>query len=399
MLPRDPQDFGWLVDNFAASTPGVTHALIVSADGLPLIAAGGMSPDLADPLAAMTSGIISLGNNIAGKVGERGCEQVMLKFSSGHYLFMSIGSLAGFAVLVRDGANLGVVAHQMAQLVDAAEYKRPGQLPDGGVLVVGTGQSGCQIAEDLHLAGRRVHLAVGSAPRVARRYRGRDVVAWLDEMGYYARGIDEFADADAVRFRANHYVTGRDGGHDIDLRAFALEGMELYGRLQKVRSGHLEFGDDLRRNLDAADAVSEGIKDSIDAFIAQRGIAAPPEERYTPVWEPSDGRRTLDGEALSAVVWSTGFGRDHRWIDVPVFDGKGYPTHHRGVTSCPGLYFLGLPWQHTWGSGRFCGVAADAEYLTRRITGGGRGDVRWISGTPVSTYPADDDWVAPRTVA
>ncbi|RSM46428.1 MSMEG_0569 family flavin-dependent oxidoreductase [Amycolatopsis balhimycina DSM 5908] len=282
----------------------------------------------------------------------------------------------------------------------SAEYRNPAQLPDGEVLVVGTGQSGCQIAEDLHLAGRRVHLAVGAAPRVARHYRGRDVVAWLDEMGYYARGIDEFADADAVRFRANHYVTGRDGGHDIDLRAFATEGMQLYGRLHTIRSGQLSFADDLRRNLDAADTVSEGIKDSIDAFIAQRGIAAPREARYKPVWEPPEGPRTLDVEALSAVVWSTGFGRDHRWIDVPVFDGKGYPTHHRGVTSCPGLYFLGLPWQHTWGSGRFCGVAADAEYLTRRITGVGRGaDVRWLSGTPVSTYPADDDWVAPRTVA
>ncbi|HTI20120.1 MAG TPA: MSMEG_0569 family flavin-dependent oxidoreductase [Kutzneria sp.] len=287
----------------------------------------------------------------------------------------------------------------VAQL-HSAEYRNPAQLPAGEVLVVGTGQSGCQIAEDLHLAGRRVHLAVGSAPRVARRYRGRDVVAWLDEMGYYARGIDEFADADTVRFRANHYVTGRDGGHDIDLRAFAAEGMQLYGRLARVRGGQLEFADDLRRNLDAADAVSEGIKDSIDAFIAQRGIVAPREERYKPVWEPVDGPRTLDAQALSAVVWSTGFGRDHRWIDVPVFNGTGYPTHHRGVTSCPGLYFLGLPWQHTWGSGRFCGVAADAEYLTRRITGGGRGaDVRWISGTPVSTYPADDDWAAPRTVA
>ncbi|MGW4058046.1 MSMEG_0569 family flavin-dependent oxidoreductase [Amycolatopsis sp. NPDC004747] len=282
----------------------------------------------------------------------------------------------------------------------SAEYRNPAQLPDGEVLVVGTGQSGCQIAEDLHLAGRRVHLAVGSAPRVARRYRGRDVVAWLDEMGYYARGIDEFADADAVRFRANHYVTGRDGGHDIDLRAFAADGMQLYGRLQSVRSGQLAFADDLRRNLDAADAVSEGIKDSIDSFVAQRGIEAPREDRYKPVWEPAAGARTLDAEALSAVVWSTGFGRDHRWIDVPVFDGKGYPTHHRGVTSCPGLYFLGLPWQHTWGSGRFCGVAADAEYLARRITDVGRGgDVRWLSGTPVSTYPADDDWVAPRTVA
>ena len=129
-LPRDPQDFGWLVDNFAASTPGVMHALIVSADGLPLITAGGMSPDLADPLAAMTSGIISLGNNIAGKVGEAGCDQVMLKFPSGHFLFMGIGSLAGFAVLVREGANIGVVAHQMAQLVDAVGHVLTPQLRD-----------------------------------------------------------------------------------------------------------------------------------------------------------------------------------------------------------------------------------------------------------------------------
>ncbi len=128
--PRDPQDFGWLVDNFALSTPGVTHALIVSADGLPLIAAGGMSPDLADPLAAMTSGIISLGNNIASKVGETGCDQVMLKFPTGHFLFMSIGNLAGFAVLVREGANLGVIAHQMAQLVDAVGHVLTPQLRD-----------------------------------------------------------------------------------------------------------------------------------------------------------------------------------------------------------------------------------------------------------------------------
>jgi len=130
MPPPDPHDFGWLIDNFAASTPGVTHALIVSSDGLPLIAAAGMSPDLADPLAAMTSGIISLGNNIASKVGEAGCDQVMLKFPSGHFLFMSIGSLAGFAVLVREGTNLGVVAHQMAQLVDAVGHVLTPQLRD-----------------------------------------------------------------------------------------------------------------------------------------------------------------------------------------------------------------------------------------------------------------------------
>jgi len=126
----EPQDFGWLVDNFARSTPGVTHALIVSSDGLPLITSADLAPDLADPLAAMTSGIISIGNNIAGQVGEPGCEQVMLKFPSGHFLFMGIGNLAGFAVLVEEGANLGVVGHQMARLVDSVGHLLTPQLRD-----------------------------------------------------------------------------------------------------------------------------------------------------------------------------------------------------------------------------------------------------------------------------
>lgn len=154
--------------------------------------------------------------------------------------------------------------------------------------MVGTGQSGCQIAEDLHLAGRQVHLAVGSAPRVARFYRGRDCVAWLDEMGHYAKSIDDFDDAGAVRMRVNHYVTGRDGGRDIDLRAFARDGMRLYGRLTEVTGTALEFADDLKVNLDHADAVAEGIKDAIDAHITAHGIAAPDEPRYVPVWEPDD---------------------------------------------------------------------------------------------------------------
>jgi putative flavoprotein involved in K+ transport len=286
--------------------------------------------------------------------------------------------------------------------VHSAQYRNPGQLPAGDVLVVGTGQSGCQIAEDLHLAGRQVHLSVGSAPRVARRYRGRDVVAWLEDMGYYRKAISEFTDADAVRFRANHYVTGRDGGHDIDLRAFARDGMRLYGRLSGARGSTLTFERDLRRNLDAADATSEGIKDSIDAFITAAGLAAPAEARYVPVWIPPEepGQLDLREAGITAVVWSTGFGPDYRWIQVPVFDGRGYPTHLRGVTSCPGLYFLGLPWQHTWGSGRLGGVGADAGYLARQIaTFATRQEVRWIAGTPASTYPSDDDWIAPRTVA
>ncbi|WP_432839611.1 MSMEG_0569 family flavin-dependent oxidoreductase [Dactylosporangium sp. CA-092794] len=279
----------------------------------------------------------------------------------------------------------------------SAQYRNPQQLPEGAVLVVGTGQSGCQIAEDLHLAGREVHLAVGGAPRAARRYRGRDTLAWLSEMGHYDKGIGEFGDADAVRLRANHYMTGRDGGRDIDLRRFATEGMRLYGRLRSVEAGRARFAADLEANLDAADAVAEGIKDAIDAYLAAHGIDAPPEARYTPLWRPGEPPAELDLDGIAAVVWSTGFHRDHRWIEVPVFDGRGYPTHERGVTGCPGLYFLGLPWLHTWGSGRFAGVARDAAYLARQITATRRRQitegVSWLAGTPTETYP-DLEWAA-----
>ncbi|MFD3924557.1 MSMEG_0569 family flavin-dependent oxidoreductase [Streptomyces sp. NPDC058614] len=253
--------------------------------------------------------------------------------------------------------------------IHSSRYRNPSQLPDGAVLVVGTGQSGCQIAEDLHLAGRQVHLAVGSAPRVARFYRGRDCVAWLDEMGHYAKGIDSFDDVSAVRMRVNHYVTGRDGGRDIDLRAFARDGMRLYGRLTGIDGGILEFADDLKVNLDRADAVADGIKDAIDAHITAQGVPAPDEARYIPVWEPAEQPAALDlAEArITSVIWSTGFTRDHRWIEIPVFDGRGYPMHWRGVTSTPGLYFLGLPWQYSWGSGRFEAVGRDAEFLADHI--------------------------------
>lgn len=128
--PRDPREFGWLVDNFATSTPGVSHAVIVSSDGLLLYASGSMSADIADPLSAMTSGMISLGHSIADLVGQDGCDQIMLKFPAGHFLFMAIGDLAGLAVLVSDGSNLGMVAHRMAQLVESVGHVLTPQMRD-----------------------------------------------------------------------------------------------------------------------------------------------------------------------------------------------------------------------------------------------------------------------------
>jgi putative flavoprotein involved in K+ transport len=257
---------------------------------------------------------------------------------------------------------------QIVQL-QSSEYRNPQALPDGAVLVVGSGQSGAQIAEDLHLAGRKVVLAVGEAPRCARFYRGRDVVDWLADMKYYDMPVQKHPLREGVRDNTNHYVTGRDGGRDIDLRKFAAEGMELYGRLDDLRDGRLHFAPNLTANLDDADDTYNRINASIDGFIEKNGIDAPPGGVYEPLWQPPHERTTLElaGSGITSIIWCIGFTPDFSWIDAPVFNGRGYPAHTRGITPVEGLYFIGLPWLHTWGSGRFSGIARDADYVTQAI--------------------------------
>ena len=304
----------------------------------------------------------------------------------GFLLRTSAGDLTAAQVVIATGGYhvpsipaLGAFLPRHITQVHSADYRNPESLPDGAVLVVGSGQSGAQIAEDLHLAGRKVHLALGRAPRSARRYRGRDCIAWLEDMGVYDITVQQHASGLTKRESTNHYMTGRAGGHDIDLRAFALEGMRVYGRLTGVQDGVLGFAPTLTEYLDHADSVMESIKTDIDAYIDRAGIAAPTEPRYTPVWVPETEPAALDlaAEGVSTVVWATGFKPDYRWVEVGVFDGSGHPTHRAGETDVPGLYFLGLPWLTTWGSGRFAGVARDAEHVTERIA------VRAPAGQPV----------------
>jgi putative flavoprotein involved in K+ transport len=283
-------------------------------------------------------------------------------------------------VLATGGYHLPIVP-PYAQRIDpvitqihSADYRNAGQLPDGEVLVVGSGQSGAQIAEDLHLAGRRVHLALGDAPRVARFYRGRDCIDWLHDMGLYDTPVQQYPGGLAAREKTNHYVTGRDGGRDIDLRRFALDGMALYGLLADAQGTQLSFEPTLTTALDDADAVYLSIRADIDRHIDREGIDAPVEAPYVPVWEPTYEPRMLDLDdaGVTSIVWAIGYRPDYRWVKVGVFDGQGVPCHSRGVTSVPGLYFLGLPWLHTWGSGRFAGIARDAEYVHQCLIGPSR---------------------------
>ena len=300
----------------------------------------------------------------------------MRPYGAGYLIRTEAGDFSAGQVVVATGGYHDPIVPSCAGAIDpgilqmqSSEYRNPQSMPAGAVLVVGTGQSGCQIAEDLHLAGRRVHLCVGEAPRVARRYRGKDVVEWLHLMGYYDIPVDEHPLREGVRDKTNHYVTGRDGGRDIDLRLRATEGMQLYGHLLDIQGGIVGLAPDLARNLDVADEVNESIKRSIDGWIAREGVEAPVEAPYAPPWRPVAERTALDCReaGIGSIVWCIGFRMNFNWVEAPVFDGRGAPQHQRGITRQDGLYFLGLPWLHSWGSGRFSGIARDAEHVTAAI--------------------------------
>ena len=283
--------------------------------------------------------------------------------------------IAGQVIAASGGYTVPVIPRFAERLpagitqLHSEQYRNPESLPPGEILVIGAGQSGAQIAEDLHLAKRKVHLAIGNAPRCARFYRGKDVVTWLAEMQYYELPVERHPLREGVRDNTNHYVTGRDGGRDIDLRKFALEGMSLYGALEALEGTSLTFKPNLQTSLDAADRVYNGINASIDKYIADNDITAPPASVYQAVWEPVEESTTLalENTGISTIIWCIGFTPDFRWLDAPVFNGAGNPKHHRGITAQPGLYFLGLPWLHTWGSGRFSGIARDAEHVAAHI--------------------------------
>ena len=245
-------------------------------------------------------------------------------------------------------------------------YRNPAQLPEGGVLIVGTGQSGVQLMEDFVRAGRDVHLAVGPAPRSPRKYRGRDATDWLHEAGHYHITIANHPDPVKAMTQTNHYMSGRDGGKEIDLRRFhADHGVELYGSLADMEGTRVSFLPDLARNLDDADRSYVGIRSQIDAYIDREGIDAPVEPPFVKAWEPPQERTELDlAEAgITSVLWAIGFRPDYSWIEADVFDARGKPVFDRGVTAHEGLHFIGLGWLHTWGSGRFLGIEDDSRHL------------------------------------
>jgi len=249
------------------------------------------------------------------------------------------------------------------------DYRNPDQLPDGAILVVGSGQSGCQVVEDILGVGREVHLCVGKTGRIPRRYRGRDIIEWEAVTGYLEIPVDEHPKGRDIRFKPHPHLSGRDGGRTIDLRQLALDGVKLHGRLLDVEGTILRFADDLADKLDTIDRLCRENLSEIDEYIAMNGIDAPEDDLVQVGWRPSSMPPTLDlrQAGISSVIYGTGFYFDFGWIDLPVFDERGYPRYERGVTEIPGFYFVGLHWLHTQGSGLFYQVGRDAGYVVDHL--------------------------------
>ncbi len=252
--------------------------------------------------------------------------------------------------------------------VHASRYANPQTLPDGAVLVVGAGASGAQITEELARAGRRVFLSVGRHTRLARRYRGRDLIRWLAEMKR-----DEITVEERGPSRLLPVISGAYGGATIDFRHFAAEGITLLGRVTAARDGVLDIAPDLAESLAQGDLVYATFLDMVDAFVRQRGLNCP-DDAAARVALPDPPcvavpLRKLDlrAENIHAVIWATGYGLDFGWIDIPVFDAGGEPIHRGGMTDVGGLYFLGLQWLSRMKSSFLSGVGDDAAVLADHI--------------------------------
>jgi putative flavoprotein involved in K+ transport len=243
-------------------------------------------------------------------------------------------------------------------------------LPSGAVLVVGSGQSGTQIAEELYQSGRKVYLSVSRPGRVPRRYRGQDANWWHDKMGTYERTVDQLPSPRA-KFASKPHISGKDGGHTINLHQFARDGVVLLGRIQRVTGGKIMLAQDLKENLAKADKFEADFVKRIDEYIAKNGMDVPEETlpNFREGYDAEDVRELSVKEAnITSVIWATGYGFDFSLVRLPVFDSDGFPVQKRGVSAYPGLYFVGLPWLHNAKSGLLFGAGQDAAHIAEIIS-------------------------------
>lgn len=256
----------------------------------------------------------------------------------------------------------------------ASEYRNPAQLPEGAVLVVGSGQSGCQISEDLLGAGKKVYLSTSKVPRAPRRYRGKDIVYWFRESGFFDIETRNVTDPQMFLMRQPQISGAGTLGHTVSLQSLAKAGTVILGKMENAKGNIAYFLPNVAEHVKFADEFSKKFKEMIDEYIMNKGLSVQ-EPEFDIADSPDESAACASHETeldlraknINSIVWTTGFGADFSWIKLPVTDDKGIPKHVNGISEVEGIYFLGFPWLRKRKSGIICGICEDAEFIADKI--------------------------------
>ena len=301
---------------------------------------------------------------------ERWYDRFRVVTDSDTWLSDSVVVATGYCELPAVPGASSALAPSITQIVPA-DYRRPEQLPAGGVLVVGASSTGVQLADEIQSSGRQVTLAVGRHTRLPRRYRDRDIFWWLDQLGYLSRTADSVRSIERSRHQPSLQLVGRPEHSSLDLATLHESGVRLVGRLLEIDGHRVRLADDLRATTAAADIKMAEILSRIDQHIEQTGADGAPPESFQPTWplatDVSD-RLDLKAEGINTVIWATGYRRAYPWLNVPsALDSMGEIRHQNGITPVFGLYVLGLNFQRRRHSSFIDGVGGDALIIAQQI--------------------------------
>ena len=314
---------------------------------------------------------------IGSKIFENESVEIIKKYKNEYRLDTSKRMIIADNVVLSTGAfgnykvpKISSNINQNIFQIHSAEYKNFNQLPSGGVMVVGSGQSGAQIAEDLLINGMDVSLALSKCGRRLRSYRGKDSSWWNYKMGLFDKTVDDVPFEN--RWKCSPHTSGANGGHEINLIDLSEKGLNLFGSVKDSKDNQLIFNDNLIENLKFSDDYALNWAKNVDEFIKNNNLDAPYEKISEDIRLKSfENPKSLELNIMPkirSIIWATGFKYNYDWIDLNITNERGFPVHKRGVTNYDGFYFMGLQWMHTSKSAQFIGVGEDAEFIVNKIS-------------------------------
>ncbi len=351
--------FCLVTPNWSVQLPGAKYA--------------GPEPDGFMPLAELVDHFQSWADSFDAPVDERSPVESLEIDNGGFGLSLPTGTLKARSVVVATGAYQRPYRPPGAELLPkgvvqlfAEEYTNPASLQPGAVIVIGSGQTGCQLAEEIHQSGRKVFLACGRCIWIPRRLQGHDTFWWMTESGFMDRTPDKLP-SPMARLLGNPQATGHDGGRDLNFRVLHEMGVELLGRFVGAEGSEVHFADDVAASVDFGDARLADLMKFVEADCAAKGTDAPTFEIPPPMRINTRTRLDITKDRIETVIWTSGYRPDYGWVKVPVFDDMGFPVQREGRTKVPGLYFMGVHWMRKGKSSILYGVGEDAELVAQHI--------------------------------